>query len=186
MHRDLKPENILISPKGIVKICDFGSSKHIDPNGKNTPYIVSRYYRAPELNLCITQYGAPIDIWAIGCILAELVTKDPLFQGTEEGNQLFAIFKVLGSPSKEEYEELSKRVPYDPKLFEDFPRYPRNIEKFMSKFHYIKDADNLQDLLQKMFEYLPERRITASEALAHPFFDNVRKKYSELMASAKN
>lgn len=86
VHRDLKPENILVSPHNIVKICDFGSSKHIDLNGKNTPYIVSRYYRAPELNLCITQYGSAIDIWATGCILSELITLEPLFQGTDEGN----------------------------------------------------------------------------------------------------
>ena len=80
-HRDLKPENILISESGHVKICDFGSSKVINPNGKNTPYIVSRYYRAPELILCITSYTTAIDIWAAGCILAELFLLHPFFKG---------------------------------------------------------------------------------------------------------
>jgi serine/threonine protein kinase len=62
-HRDLKPENILISADEVLKICDFGSSKAINENGKNTPYIVSRYYRAPELILCVTKYTTAIDIW---------------------------------------------------------------------------------------------------------------------------
>jgi len=62
-HRDLKPENILISENDVLKICDFGSSKTLDPTGKNTPYIVSRYYRAPELILCVTKYSTAIDIW---------------------------------------------------------------------------------------------------------------------------
>lgn len=166
-----------------MKICDFGSSKHIDPNGKNTPYIVSRYYRAPELNLCITNYGAPIDIWATGCILCEMITRDPIFQGTDEGNQLFAIFKVLGSPSKEDYEEFSKRVPYDAKIFQDFPRYKVDEERLLEKFHIMKDKDNLMDLVYKMFAYIPENRITATEALAHPFFDDIRKDYSRLIAN---
>ena len=64
-----------------MKICDFGSSKVIDPSGKNTPYIVSRYYRAPELIMCITKYDTPIDIWAAGCILAELYLLHPIFKG---------------------------------------------------------------------------------------------------------
>lgn len=80
-HRDLKPENVLLSDEGIIKICDFGSSKQIDPSGKNTPYIVSRYYRAPELILCVTKYTTAIDIWAVGCILAEMFTLNPLFKG---------------------------------------------------------------------------------------------------------
>jgi serine/threonine protein kinase len=85
-HRDLKPENVLVSKEDKVKICDFGSSKALDVNGKNTPYIVSRYYRAPELILCVTKYTAAIDIWATGCILAELITREPIFQGKSEGD----------------------------------------------------------------------------------------------------
>ena len=185
VHRDLKPENILISNKNIVKICDFGSSKHIDLNGKNTPYIVSRYYRAPELNLCITNYNSAIDIWATGCILCELITKEPVFQGTDEGNQLFAIFKVLGSPTKEEFEILSKRVPYDPKIFNDFPSFKKDDKRLRSKFHIMNDKDNLMDLLSKMFAYIPERRINAADALTHPFFDDIRNDYYNLMLKTK-
>lgn len=81
----------------MVKLCDFGSSKVINTQGLNTPYIVSRYYRAPELILCLTKYDVSIDIWALGCIMGELVTKEALFKGKSEGDQLFAIFKVLGN-----------------------------------------------------------------------------------------
>lgn len=59
----MKPENVLVSEDGVIKICDFGSSKYLDGRGKNTPYIVSRYYRAPELILCVTNYSTAIDIW---------------------------------------------------------------------------------------------------------------------------
>jgi serine/threonine protein kinase len=92
----------LLSEKGEVKICDFGSSKIIDSEGKNTPYIVSRYYRAPELILCLTKYSTAIDVWAAGCILAELYTLIPFFKGKTEGDQLFAIAARLGKMSKPE------------------------------------------------------------------------------------
>eukprot|EP00345_Euplotes_harpa_P014477 CAMPEP_0168332530 /NCGR_PEP_ID=MMETSP0213-20121227/9013_1 /TAXON_ID=151035 /ORGANISM="Euplotes harpa, Strain FSP1.4" /LENGTH=117 /DNA_ID=CAMNT_0008336573 /DNA_START=322 /DNA_END=672 /DNA_ORIENTATION=+ len=81
VHRDLKPENVLVTDEGVVKICDFGSSKILDPEGKNTPYIVSRYYRAPELILGVSNYSEKIDIWATGCIIAELLMLKPLFPG---------------------------------------------------------------------------------------------------------
>jgi len=172
-HRDLKPENILVSDKDKVKICDFGSSKMIDPNGKNTPYIVSRYYRAPELIMCVTKYSTAIDIWAAGCILAELILREPIFKGQSEGEQLFAIFKILGSPTQSEYEELSYLVPFDPKLFNEFKIFPGQSLRLL--FGYFKDLDNLLDLLSKVFCYIPAKRITAQEALKHPFFNDVTK-----------
>lgn len=87
-HRDLKPENILLKD-GVVKICDFGSSKFLDKvTRKNTPYVVSRYYRAPELILASTLYDESIDIWAVGCILFEMFARTPLFPGDSEGLQI--------------------------------------------------------------------------------------------------
>lgn len=85
-HRDLKPENILKNEKGVIKICDFGSAKMLHEK-LNTPYIVSRYYRAPELILACSDYTHKIDIWAIGCIFAEFMTLRPLFPGKTEGSQ---------------------------------------------------------------------------------------------------
>ena len=88
-HRDLKPENILLKD-GNVRICDVGSSKMIDFSDKrlNTPYVVSRYYRAPELILASNRYDFSIDIWATGCIIFELLTKTPMFPGDSEGHHL--------------------------------------------------------------------------------------------------
>ena len=100
-HRDLKPENILKNDSGIVKICDFGSAKVMSQNGLNTPYIVSRYYRAPELILACSDYSNKIDIWAIGCIFVEFLTLRPLFPGKTEGSQLLEQCAILGLPRKD-------------------------------------------------------------------------------------
>lgn len=94
-HRDLKPENVMLKD-GDVRICDVGSSKVLDPRDTkpqpmNTPYVVSRYYRAPELILGCNHYDHFIDIWATGCIIFELLTSRPLFPGDAEGIQLVEI-----------------------------------------------------------------------------------------------
>jgi len=84
-----------------VKICDFGSAKVLSANGLNTPYIVSRYYRAPELILACSDYTHAIDVWAIGCILAEFLTLRPIFPGKTEGSQLIEQIAILGLPSRD-------------------------------------------------------------------------------------
>lgn len=96
---------------------------------------------------------------------------------------MFAIFNIIGSPSEREYDILSKKVPFDPKLFKEFPSMPKNTEennKFARMFYNFKDKKNLLDLLGKMFTYIPEERLTAKEALAHPFFDAIRQQYASL------
>jgi serine/threonine protein kinase len=100
-HRDLKPENILVKD-GAVKICDLGSSKILAKDQLNTPYVVSRYYRAPELILACNEYDFSIDIWATGCIIFELLLKTPMFPGESEGLQIVEMQQILGPPSATE------------------------------------------------------------------------------------
>ncbi len=120
-HRDLKPENILLK-EGEVKICDVGSSKIIDMSSKklNTPYIVSRYYRAPELILACNNYDFSIDIWATGCIIFELLTKIILFQAEAEAQQIVEYQQVLGPLQKSELDFYLKNL--SPGICELFKR----------------------------------------------------------------
>lgn len=97
MHRDIKPENILVSPNGVIKLCDFGFARFFTgPNESCTDYVATRWYRAPELLVGDTHYGKAIDIWAVGCLFAEMVTGDPLFPGESDIDQLYKIIKMLG------------------------------------------------------------------------------------------
>ncbi|XP_043513177.1 cyclin-dependent kinase-like 4 [Frieseomelitta varia] len=97
MHRDIKPENVLVSPHGVVKLCDFGCARFINiPDESFTDYVATRWYRAPELLVGDQQYGKAVDVWAVGCLYAEMVTGDPLFPGDSNVDQLYRITKVLG------------------------------------------------------------------------------------------
>ncbi|KAG5250416.1 MAP kinase PsMAPK2 family protein [Salix suchowensis] len=149
LHRDLKPGNLLINANCDLKICDFGLAR--TSNGKNqfmTEYVVTRWYRAPELLLCCDNYGTSIDVWSVGCIFAELLGRKPIFPGTECLDQLKLIISILGS----QMEEVTSLFSRDP-----FSRlYP--------------NADPLAiDLLQKMLVFDPSKRITVTGALEHPY-----------------
>jgi len=99
-HRDIKPENLLINPKNVIKIADFGLAREIRSLPPYTDYVSTRWYRAPEILLKSTNYNSPIDIFALGCIMAELYLLNPLFSGSSEVDQLNKICSVLGTPPK--------------------------------------------------------------------------------------
>ncbi|CAD8170899.1 unnamed protein product [Paramecium pentaurelia] len=166
-HRDLKPENVLIQD-GTLKLCDFGSAKEMTGTTINTPYIVSRFYRAPELLLGVTNYTESIDIWAFGCIMAELALLEPFFIGKSEGDQLFQILKIMGSFTEEDLKYFEKVVPFDINLFQEFPEY--KAINLNDKFSNVEDKGNFVDLLKKLLKYIPEQRPTASQALQHQYF----------------
>ena len=171
VHRDLKPENVLFTQDEKVKICDFGSSKIIKDNSSSTPYIVSRYYRAPELILGKSNYNEKIDIFAAGCIIAELFTLTPLFPGKTEGLQIFEQMSILGNPGKEYFEKFN--------LSRDYIEYYGSIKiEGISKFEKIlneemfysnDDAKNAADLIMNMLRWDYNKRYSAEHCLNHPF-----------------
>ena len=175
-HRDLKPENILMNHKGDVKICDFGSAKFLDDK-LNTPYIVSRYYRAPELILACSDYSEKIDIWALGCIFAEFMTLRPLFPGKTEGSQLIEQIAILGLPSKETMLRMSKQIANNTvelvHKLDDMPK--KSFQQILPfKDYSKKDIEESADLIQKLLKWVPQDRISCEEALRHPFFKGVK------------
>ena len=102
-HRDIKPQNVLVDTSThILKTCDFGSAKQLIPGEPNVSYICSRYYRAPELIFGNTNYTTQIDVWSIGCVIAELMLGQPIFPGESGVDQLVEIIKILGTPTKEQ------------------------------------------------------------------------------------
>lgn len=172
VHRDLKPENVLVNDEGVVKICDFGSSKILDPEGKNTPYIVSRYYRAPELILGVSHYSEKIDIWATGCIIAELLMLKPLFPGKTEGSQFLEQMAILGTPTSSQYERMASAIPKNTmKMLKQLEKFERkDLANLIPSFYRKRDIKKVVELIEAMLEWDPKERITAEEALQHGFF----------------
>jgi serine/threonine protein kinase len=98
-HRDIKPQNILVDTGShTLKLCDFGSAKQLVPGEPNVSYICSRYYRAPELIFGNSNYTTAIDVWSVGCCIAELMLGQPIFPGESGVDQLVEIIKILGTP----------------------------------------------------------------------------------------
>jgi len=171
-HRDLKPDNLLMDEQKNIKLCDFGSAKILDGKcKKNIPHIVNKFYRAPELLLCKTEYTTKIDVWAAGCIFMELFTNEPIFPGKTEGFQILEVFSLIGSPPKEDREYLySSLTPSSRKMVEQIEHFdPVDLKKVIPKNYTEKDITQAADLAQKMLTWHPDKRISAKDALKHPF-----------------
>jgi len=168
-HRDIKPHNLLMDPVShVCKLIDFGSAKVLVAGQPNVAYICSRYYRAPELVFEATEYTTTIDVWSMGCVMAELFLGKPIFMGQSKEHQLIEIVKILGTPTRTELKQM-------------------NPNHKMYKFAQIKGHSwptifrgkappDAIDLISQILCYVPTSRTTAFQALAHPFFDDLRKK----------
>ncbi|CAL8098921.1 unnamed protein product [Calicophoron daubneyi] len=169
IHRDIKPENILINKNNEVKLCDFGFARFLTgPEGVYTDYVATRWYRSPELLVGDTQYGPPVDVWAIGCVFAELLTNAPLWPGSSDLDQLYLITKNLG-----ELHPRHRRIFEQSKYFAGIQVPVANpIEPLEKRF-----TDQPNGLTQKELDFLlscvrmdPSERWTCAELLKHPYF----------------
>lgn len=175
IHRDLKPSNLLLNGNCDLKICDFGLARGVkeEVDYELTEYVVTRWYRAPEVMCSCQEYDHKIDVWSTGCILAELHGRKPLFPGDDYIKQMNLIFSVLGTPSKSDMKFITneKALEYI-KSLKKLPKIPFN--------KIYKDANPLAlDLLDKMLMFNPHERITVDEALAHPYFKSLHNVKSE-------
>ncbi|EKD18963.1 glycogen synthase kinase-3 beta [Drepanopeziza brunnea f. sp. 'multigermtubi' MB_m1] len=165
-HRDIKPQNLLLDPgSGILKLCDFGSAKILVENEPNVSYICSRYYRAPELIFGATNYTTKIDVWSTGCVMAELMLGQPLFPGESGIDQLVEIIKVLGTPTRDQIRTMNPNY-----MEHKFPQIkPHPFNKV-----FRKAESNAIELISRLLEYTPTERLSAIDAMIHPFFDELR------------
>ncbi|KAL5523306.1 TMK1_2 [Sanghuangporus sanghuang] len=172
LHRDLKPSNLLLNANCDLKLCDFGLARSARPPPNvddtstfMTEYVATRWYRAPEVMLTFKEYTRAIDIWSVGCILAEMLSGKPLFPGRDYHHQLSLILDVLGTPSIDDFYAISS--PRSREYIRALPfRKKRNLATL------FPNANPLAvDLMEKCLTFSPKKRVQVDEALKHPYLE---------------
>lgn len=166
LHRDLKPQNLLTNSKGQLKLGDFGLARAFGiPVNTFSNEVVTLWYRAPDVLLGSRTYNTSIDIWSAGCIMAEMYTGRPLFPGTTNEDQITRIFRIMGTPTERTWPGITQLADYKP----TFQMYAtQDLRQILPMIDPIGI-----DLLQKMLQLRPELRISAADALGHPWFHDL-------------
>lgn len=185
IHRDLKPSNVLLNSDCHVKLCDFGLARSVAPTSSSkfdahpvmTDYVATRWYRAPELLVGSTAYTKGVDIWAVGCILAEMIVGKPVFPGTSTLDQLERVIEITGRPSQEDVE--SVKSPFANQMLDSVQPHRRmSLEDLMPKA-----SVQALDFLKRCFQFNPAKRASASELLAHPYLSQFHDAAKEMDCS---
>lgn len=167
-HCDLKPQNLLLDGKTHgLRICDFGTAIRLSLGERRSLYICSRYFRAPEIILGSTCYNTSIDLWSAGCILGEMIIRQPLFTGRDGVDQLVEIIKVIGTPSVQEMKAMNpnyQNYEFTPKLA------PHNWDKVLKG----NAPPHAADLMNQLVRYDPQARLPPLQCLLHPYHDELR------------
>ncbi|XP_021367363.1 cyclin-dependent kinase-like 1 isoform X9 [Mizuhopecten yessoensis] len=170
IHRDVKPENILLSTERQVKLCDFGFARVLTgPSDNYTDYVATRWYRAPELLVGDPKYGPPVDVWAIGCVFAELLSGQALWPGKSDLDQIFQIKKTLGDLLPSQKSAFSSNI-----FFQglEIPNVePENYEPLELKFHKMSPV--ALSFMKNCLNMDPAERMTCEELLKHPYLDGM-------------